>query len=302
MDYAVIDLGSNTIRLCVFNFENGTITTLLRQKEVVGLADYIENNKISDGGLAKACEVLNDLKAMAERFVDSGKIYVFATASLRGLCNENEAKKHIIENTGLVPDVISGTEEARLDFIGASYAADCNEGVLIDIGGASTELVLFREGTPQKLTSLKMGCLSLYSKYVSSGFPAQKELKAIKQEVRSQLASVEWIENQEFSLMIGVGGTVRAAQKLSNILFENSDQKQILKASNVCKILRSLKNNKDDILHTVYRAAPERVLTITPGLVILREAIRCFKCDEIHVSRFGVREGYFLEHILSEEV
>ena len=45
MDYAVIDLGSNTIRLCVFNFENGTITTLLRQKEVVGLADYAIKTK-----------------------------------------------------------------------------------------------------------------------------------------------------------------------------------------------------------------------------------------------------------------
>ncbi|MDR1116841.1 MAG: phosphatase [Oscillospiraceae bacterium] len=300
MNYAIIDLGSNTIRLCIYRYEENKIVTVIRQKEVAGLAGYVKKNMLELDGIRKACDILCEFKEIAIRFVEQNEIHVFATASLRGILNQEQVLEMIRQDTGLLPEVLSGEYEARLDYIGASHFMECGEGILIDIGGASTELVRFENARPVRFASMPVGCLSLYTGFIGKMIPTENERKNIKKEIREQLDNLGWSPEENFPLMIGVGGTVRAAHKLSRSLFSLPKGQNEMSAGFVKKILNELKNSDSEIYRTVYKLIPERTLTIVPGLMILREAIKRFNCENILVSDYGVREGYLIDRILKE--
>jgi exopolyphosphatase/guanosine-5'-triphosphate,3'-diphosphate pyrophosphatase len=293
-------MGSNTIRLSIFSYEDSKITTVIQQKEVAGLAGYIKENQLEQEGIQKACDVLCDFKKIAMRFVDEKEIYAFATASLRGIRNREQALKMILQTTDLFPDVLSGEEEARLDFIGASHFTECTNGILIDIGGASTELVRFENAQPVRLASMPIGCLNLYTRFVGKIIPNGEERKKIKKEIREQLTNLGWSAEYNLPLMTGVGGTVRAAHKLSCGLFSLPQDQNEMDVGFIKEILNKLKNNENEIYRTVYKLIPERTLTIFTGLMIFNEAIKRFGCESIFVSGYGVREGYFIDRILKE--
>lgn len=107
---------------------------------------------------------MNSYKNICENFTIN-HIAVFATASLRNITNTDEAVREITKATGLAIDVVSGKEEATLDFIGATHDLDTShDGLLVDIGGGSTELVSFEKGQILQAVSLPIGSLSLYNK------------------------------------------------------------------------------------------------------------------------------------------
>lgn len=88
--YGVIDVGSNTIRLCIYNVTGDRITAMLNNKITAGLIGYVEDGVLSDRGIRRACDVLNTHRMMAER-VGVKELFVFATASLRNIDNREEA-------------------------------------------------------------------------------------------------------------------------------------------------------------------------------------------------------------------
>ena len=301
MNYAIIDLGSNTIRLSIYKYENGDFNTLINQKEVIGLAGYIRKNQLELEGINSACDILKIFKEIAVRFVDEKEIYLFATASLRGIENQQQALEMIAQSCGLSTEVLSGEEEARLDFLGASHIVACNKGILIDIGGASTEFVRFQNAKPVELISIPIGCLNLYSKFVDKILPTENERKKIRKEIRDLFNKyLNWDMQDKLPMMIGVGGTVRAAHKLSCDLFSQSKENRSLQANHVKEILHKLRYNEDEIFHTVYKRIPERTLTISTGMMILNEAIKRFPCKSFVVSNYGVREGYLIDRVLKE--
>ena len=299
MNYAVIDLGSNTIRLSIYSYANGMFKRLISQKEVVGLAGYVKKNHLELEGINNACDILNGFREIAIRFVKKKDIHLFATASLRGIDNQQQACEIIERSCGLRPEVLSGEEEARLDFLGASHCVTCTDGILIDIGGASTEFVWFQNAQPVELVSIPIGCLSLYAKSVNSIIPTKNERKKIKRQIRENFNEyLDWDIQEKLPLMIGVGGTVRAALKLSCELFSLPKDNRELYAKHVVTVLRKLTRSDDKIFHTLYKRVPERVLTIFTGMMILNEAIKRFPCENLVVSTYGVREGYLIDRVL----
>ena len=299
MNYAIIDMGSNTMRLCVYSCENDKIVTVISKKEVAGLAGYRNDGRLESDGVYRACGTLNDFKHIASRFVQEHEIRVFATASLRGISNQEQVLEVIRCETGMLPEVLAGEEEARLSFAGALRYSNCRDGIMIDIGGASTELVRFHNGEPEELISIPMGCLSLYVNHVSKVIPNHDERKRIKKEIRDKYdRHIDQTYTQQLPLMLGLGGTVRAVHKLSCEMFAEQNDEPCVKAEHVREILKMLKDNADHIFLTVQRQIPERTHTITTGLMILNEAIKRFQCEKLYISKYGVREGYLIDRVL----
>ena len=301
MNYAVIDLGSNSVRLSVYEYTGDQIRRIFNQKEMAGLAGYISNGILNMTGIGKACEVINDFKETAFKFVESSDLYLFATAAIRNIKNRDETVAAIIEETGVIPNVLDGNEEAALSFIGASRFTDCENGVMIDIGGASTELVLFRDHGAINSISLPIGCLNLSIEYVSKIVPKESEWEKIEAAVEAQFAKVCWDKDPHCPLMVGVGGTLRAVLKLSAAIYGLPIKDNEIKPRYVKEIIRLLKGNKNGIYHEIYQITPERLMTISAGLIILQQAIKKFKCETITVSKFGVREGYLIERVLNAD-
>ena len=298
MNYAVIDLGSNTMRLSIYEYEGGQIHRIFNKKEIAGLAEYIKYGVLDTTGIMKACDVLNSFKAAAMTYVEIDNLHLFATASLRNINNRDEAVGTIVSETGLTPDILEGHEEAELGYIGASGYIRRENGIMIDIGGASTELVLFKESQAVNLISLPVGCLNLSVDHVSRIIPNSEECVIIKETVKEQLNNIDWGANLNCALMIGVGGTLRAVQKLVGAVSRMPPGQYDIDVCKVKELSKLIKENRDNIYHTIYKTTPERLMTISTGIIILCQVIKHFGCEKIAVSRFGLREGYLIDRVL----
>ncbi len=298
---AIIDLGSNTIRLCIYEYQDSQLRTLLEKKKMAGLANYIKNEKLSSSGVERACEILKDFSSILKNFqVAEADTHIFATASLRNIVNTKEVIAAIKENTGYEVELLSGEEEATLDFIGATRSFSGEHGILVDIGGGSTELVPFTGREIQVATSMPIGSLNLYVKYVKKIIPKEEERKTIRQVVMENLEALE-IDKQAYPVICGVGGTIRAAAKLSNHMFGLPKNNTVLEAFHIKKILEALHNSHKTTLTPVLQNIPDRVHTIIPGLIIVDTIMDYFYCENINVSKFGIREGYLYERVLKGE-
>ena len=114
--YAIIDIGSNTIRLNVYQVEeDGAIHSIFQNKETAGLAGYVrEDGSMSREGLDRAADALLRFRSILDA-LDIENRAVFATASLRNITNSEEAVFQLQERTGLMIRLLSGREEAILD-------------------------------------------------------------------------------------------------------------------------------------------------------------------------------------------
>ena len=144
--YSVIDIGSNTIRLVVYRVDSEGITAILNNKYTAGLAAYIgKDGALSDEGIERLVDVMGKFRDAVE-LLPGCEVFPFATASLRNVTNREEILRRVKEATGFDIRVLSGYEEAMLDYHGAVRSMPGEEGLLVDVGGGSTELVFFKGG------------------------------------------------------------------------------------------------------------------------------------------------------------
>ena len=296
MMYGVIDVGSNTIRLCIYDVTNGAIQPMFNNKTTAGLAAYVKKGKMTKKGIKKACDVLSHYKEMVQH-LPLEELFVFATASLRNISNTDEALQVILSETELSVDVLTGYQEATFDFIGAARSMHLNKGILLDIGGGSTEILVYERGEIQNAVSLAFGSLSIYSNYVKDLFPTNKEKKQIEEAVLAELKKVKFLNNKTFDVMIGIGGSIRATKNMNNDMFELSRENNIIFAENVSELLKELKNSEKETLKRVLRTSPDRVHTLLPGMMIMDTVCQYVKCRNIVVSAYGVREGYLYQKL-----
>jgi exopolyphosphatase/guanosine-5'-triphosphate,3'-diphosphate pyrophosphatase len=290
MLHGVIDIGSNTIRLSVYQVEDGKITRLLHKKESVGLASYIKDGVMSARGIDKACAVLREYKEILENFSIT-ELHVFGTASLRNIYNTVEAVEEIRCRTGLRVDVISGRKEAIFDFVGATRSVGLSDGLLIDVGGGSSELVVYREKKIVEVCSIPIGALNLYTEYVKGLFPTDKEKKTIRKRVVTELARYPSILGT-YPVICGVGGTVRALLGLTNEYMGREETCREMTVRELKQAVKRLDGSDKERLDIIMETAPDRVRTMITGIVLWETLLKVFGAETVLVSTSGVREGY----------
>lgn len=299
MIYALVDMGSNSIRLKVYKCNNHQVKLLFGNKIQAGLVGYITNGIMTKKGINKACNVLNKFKNIVENF-DIDGFFVFATASLRNIRNTSDVVDSIKEKTGIKVDVITGKDEAMYDFIGATRVVSASDGVLVDIGGGSTELVSFENNVPLETISIPIGSLNLYHNCVEDIIPTKKERKFMEDMVTESLNYLQDINIKPYKIICGVGGTVRATNKLNNSIFDLPESNNCINVKDIKKILRVITSDSKESLNTILQVVPDRIHTIVPGLIILNTLARHFESEIITVSDYGAREGYLYSKILGE--
>jgi len=297
---AIIDIGSNTVRLSVYDISStGDVRQTYRQKSVAGLAGHVDKrNFLTDEGVRVACSALNHFrKAVAGMNIT--ETHVFATASLRNILNASRVIEDIKSETGYDVIIISGEEEAICDYIGATNSMAMSDGLLIDIGGGSTELVICKDGRIDKAASIPIGALSMYSKHVSSVIPTEAQSEKIASET---LKKLDVIKSNTLHAMCGVGGTMRALYKLNNTIFGAPPDNRAVPVKNAKKILNLITTDTKLMVGRILQIAPDRIHTITPGLIILNTVIKKYDCKTITVSESGVREGYLIRNVLHRDI
>ncbi|MCD8124476.1 MAG: phosphatase [Lachnospiraceae bacterium] len=301
MKYAIVDVGSNTIRLSVYQAEGTQFRRLFAVKERAGLANYIENDVMTREGILVACQVLNRFQGLLNQFpID--RTAVFATASLRNIENTEEAVAEIFQETGYSVDVVSGRDEGLYDFYGVLCQTDATEGLVFDVGGGSTEIVTFSGGQPGLSESMKIGCLNLFNQYVGHILPKKSEIVAMKGRVYDELERTvkDSREILHAETLCGVGGSVRAALKLLNELEHLPADNQVIPAPLFRRFMAGLCQRPQDYQSQILKICPDRIHTLIPGLIIMNTLVRKTECKEILINGYGIREGYLTRKVMPE--
>lgn len=301
--YAVIDIGSNTIRLVIYKIVDGKIKPMLNNKVFAGLANYInKENNMKKSGVAKAEDVLKEFSIILSE-LSIEETFCFATASLRNIDNSKEVLTYLKKSTGFDIQLLSGDEEAEYDYYGALQNLSLESGMLVDVGGGSTELVFYKNKKIVETTSLPVGSLNMYKNYIADIIPSENEINEIEGVIEKQLVNVHICNNDiEFNPVCLVGGTARAILKLlksrknAKVNYVDYDYDELL------MLLEMVDEDSKKVVNKVLKNSPERIHTFIPGLLIISKVCRFYGCKTIYTSEYGVREGYLQKMLIKRGI
>lgn len=300
MLYAIMDIGSSSIRLAVYHLEKDSMDLLLKKKHAIGLAGFIDNGCMSQAGIDKTVEIVKDFKNFLANFPIAA-MDAITTAALRNCRNSKAAVCEIEKRTEISLRVISGDEEATFDFIGATHNRKDGSGLLVDIGGGSTEIVSYEHREIRFKISVPMGALSLRTDLVHGFLPSAAEWQAMKTEAERMFDQVRGLQQHCAPAIIGMGGTFKSACALYNRLYHCDRYNTRM---DVLKIEQMISEFQRDIPLTeektivLMKAVPDRMHTIISGLIIADVLASRLGSSRISYSDTGVREGFICAEIL----
>lgn len=311
-NYAIIDVGSNSVRLTAYHYDKDSPRPecYLNEREMLGLAAYIsEDGRLRDIGIQKLVTVLRRYKALIHD-LQIPHSYVLATASIRNVENTEEIVAQVNAMTGITMEVLSGEEEALLDFNGVLPEIPDRNGLIVDVGGGSSELVLFENREVVQAVSIPVGSLQVYTSCVEGFIPTPKERRKMKHRIAEALDGFVWPTGKHIPVLYGIGGTCRSTLHLAEELFaseQNVEEAQTVSFDIIREILKSIKQDLGGAEHfqylkQIYKAVPDRLFSIIPGLMILQEIASRIGAEELKVCLGGVREGYLYQRVLNLDI
>lgn len=302
MLYAVIDIGSTTMRMAIYQISSNKLELVHKRKYTVGLASYVQNDIMSSEGIDKACEILNKFQVFLTSF-NIKNVSAFTTAALRNAKNSKEAVAEIKRRTGINLHIVSGDEEATYDFIAATHDLSYDEGFIVDIGGASTELIRFVDNKILHKISLPIGSLSLHTKYCTDFLPTDTEIAQMALEAQRIINTAEEFKNISHAEICGIGGTCKGARLLYNEMYHLPDSNDAIPADKIPTIIAHFTRGhefSDEDITILLKSVPDRLHTIIPGLVIANELAKIVNAHSITYKDAGMREGFLYTHVIKD--
>jgi len=218
---ASVDLGSNSFHMVVARFDHGQLTVIDRLREMVRLASGLnKDSRLSEASQARA---LATLRRFGERLRDmqAGRVRVVATSTLRRAKSTGRFLQRAARALGHQVEIISGIEEARLIYLGASHNLPRVDGpqIVVDIGGGSTEIIAGKGLEPAAMESLHVGCVSLSEACFPGGRLSAKNFEKARLQVRLELEPVRsQFRKVEPAQVAGTSGSIRAAHAVLSAL------------------------------------------------------------------------------------
>lgn len=266
---------------------------------MAGLAGYVKKGLLTKEGMDKACTCLLEFKHILNS-LDITNYSVFATASLRNISNTEESVAEIKKGTGFDIEVISGYDEAVFSCKGAMNDTEMENGIFIDTGGGSTEIVTLEKNEITDAISIPLGSLKLYSDFVSKILPKKSEVAAMQNYIKTAIkeSCIKSVKGED--AIYCVGGTARAIVKIANSVYGTEKKNRTVTASQLEKLISLLCSDKKTATSIILKHCPDRIHTIIPGTLILNGIMQKMECKKIVVSCYGVREGYLCQRILKK--
>jgi exopolyphosphatase/guanosine-5'-triphosphate,3'-diphosphate pyrophosphatase len=295
---AAVDCGTNSLRLLIVERGARGLLTLDRRMVITRLGQDIDaTGHFHADALTRSLEVLVAF-GDAIRAAGCERVRMTATSAARDASNFDDFREPAAAAIGVEPEVISGTDEAALTFLGAAHdlAPDKGPYLVVDIGGGSTEFVLGDAGTPARASiSIDMGCVRVTEKFLHHDPPSPEELAEALAFVEDHLVDVEAaVPVDDARRLVGVAGTVTtlAAVALGLDTYDPArTHHHALTRNNVEALFRRLacetvaEHREDPAIE------PARADVITAGTLILAAVMRRWKAESILVSEADILDG-----------
>ncbi len=296
---AVIDIGTNSIHMVLAEIQpDGSYKLLDRFKDMTRLGDgAFEAQHLSKEAITRGLDVLRTLVTLA-RNKGYDRIIAVATSAVREAKNGGDFIDLVAEQTGLTVRVISGTEEARLIFLGIKNSVPLTDQpvLAVDVGGGSVELMVGNREQLLYAKSLKLGAIRLSDQFLKRTPPSDKLLRSLHDTVSSHLKSaLDSFKTKRFDGLIATSGMATNLAEVIHTRRGNRPPSQL----NLSTV--SLKDVKEieQILETstirerlaIPGLDPKRVDTLFPATVVLRMLMELSGRDEMTLCDKAIREG-----------
>lgn len=283
---ACIDIGSNTTRLLVADLGAGHLRELVSQRAFTRIGKSIDaGGSIPESKIAETAEVVAS-QARIAREVGAEHVVAVATAAIRNAPNREDLSAAVEDAGGMSLSILSGDEEARLAFVGATRTLVTPiEGTVavIDVGGGSSEIAVGEpDGMMTWCESFRIGSGFLADAYLRSDPPSVEELDKVRQHVEGVF---EGLEPPPVDSAVAVGGTATSLRRLVGAELAHDTLE---------RGVRVLSTTPISEIAARFELDPERVRLLPAGILVL-EAISDLLELPLRIARGGLREGILLE-------
>ena len=300
---AVVDIGSNSVRLVVFDVYDRALRPLFNEKVLCGLGrgmskdNRLNPQKVSTQAKESILRFTRLVDAMGVKRLD-----MIATAAVRDAVDGPDFVTDIERIASCPVRVLDGAEEGRLSATGVSAGLSDAEGVVADLGGGSLELVELKDGQPGRSDTLPLGPFRLIEL-------CKRDVSAMRREIDEQLSKVDWIETKVsdggvLALLYSVGGAWRNLARLH--------MEQHSYPLHVIHGYRMRRAEVEDIESVVGRMGPRslarikdisrrRLETLPVAAVILGRVLKAFRFKSVIFSAYGLREGHIFQALSKQE-
>src|SRR4051812_2577411 len=298
MRVAVVDIGTNSTRLLIADVDGPRrVAEVDRRSIVTRLGQGVDRTGVlANEAMERVFAVLADYRAALDA-AHVERTSAVLTSAVRDAANGDEFTRTVAERYGLDAHAISGDEEARLSFLGATSDRERDGArlVVIDIGGGSTEFVAGVDGQVEFHVSTQAGVVRHTERFLRSDPPAPEELQLLAADVSDAFtASIPADVRAAVRAGIAVAGTATSLAAIVQRL-EPYDPARVhgfrLLRAEVEEQLARLAGMTLEDRGEVAGLHPDRAPTIVAGAVLLTEAMRAFELDEVEVSEHDILHG-----------
>lgn len=304
--FAAIDIGTNSFHLLIVEVnENGKIKFLDKERVFFRLGTEFgkELRLISNNEIDKTVIILKNFLSRVKHY--KADLRAVSTSAVREAENKLEFIKTVFEQTGISIDVIMGTEEANLIFLGMKNALPINDKSIlgIDIGGGSTEFIYGVKGVPIFTESVNIGAVRLSKKFFPDFIITNEAVLDCFNYVEQQIKlNININTNLVIDFAVGSSGTVdticlikelknypKTKPRLNGYTFNKTEFEEIF------SFVMNLKNPADRA--SVPGIEANRADIIPAGLIILKKIFELFKIEKMILSEYALREGIVFDLI-----
>ncbi len=300
MKIAVIDLGSNSVRMDIADIdENAAGYSFLERRRIMA---RLSEGMTADGNLQPEAvdRVIDALKEFKEIIDSHGvkDVIAVATAAVRGAANRAGFIRRAADETGINIRVIKGEQEAEYDFLGVISTLKIDDCVIVDTGGGSTEIILVSDREPLARTSVPVGAVNMTEQFLFRG-ETPEALSAMNSYISSCLDKIHWLDDAEGLPIVGMGGSI------FNLAVVENGEPGVNRAA-----LHGHEMDADAVIDTYARIldmseterADEgiergRTDTVPAGAAPVIELIEKLGSDRVIISSAGLKEGILAEFI-----
>ena len=292
---AVIDVGSNSVRMVVYRLDGRAMTPILNEKTMAGLGrDLPRTGKLSREGAEVAIRALRRFATLAKS-LNLSQVFAVGTAAVRESTDGLDFVRRVERESGIPLRVLSGADEARLSALGVSAGAPDADGVVGDLGGASLELIEIDAKGPGRGDTFPLGPLALSEE-------GEFDYEHVVDEVNKSLTGARTLSKRGGNFY-AVGGAWRALGRIDIRLRDHPlgvlhhhemSRAEVLK---LCDIVRKQSRRS---LEKLEEAAARRAESLPYAAAVLERVVQIGGFNKVILSAFGLREGVLLERMSPE--
>ena len=292
---AVIDLGSNSIRMSIYEISGGVYKEIKSFRNMIKLSEGMNNAmQLQPDAELRAVRAVMEYKTILIR-ENVEDVTAVATAAVRKAANGAEFLETLRKTTGISVEVIDGETEAYYDFMAVTQTLGCRSGIICDIGGGSTEIIGVADNAITEAVSIPFGSRSITEQFFETGETDESFLRA-KDFIKTRINALLWLDTLKNFPIIGIGGCLRAVAKYDIKDSTNSKLKSHeIRSERLKEIFAEIMSASAEERKRMPGIGEERADIILGGIIPLMCIEEKIKPPHMTVADVGVRDGILFD-------